>query len=62
MEFEKNILRVLSVKEFAFMPELSELNPIGIKHDAQEIGKRNNLLTTRGKLSTGEWLFRFKRR
>ena len=44
MNFEENILRVLTVEEVAYMPELSEFNPVGItEKDAREIGKRNNL-------------------
>lgn len=59
MNFEENILRVLSVEEVAFMPELSEFNPVGItEDDARRIGKKNNLRVTR----IDETIFRFRHR
>jgi len=62
MDFEENILRVLTVEESAYMPELTEFNPVGIMEvQARDIARRNNLRITRGKLSTGDTLFKFRR-
>lgn len=63
MNFEDNILRVLTVEEVAYMPEVCEFNPVGIiEVQARDIAIRNNLRFVRGKLSTGEVLFRFQNR
>ena len=63
MDFEENILRILTVEEVAFMPELSEFNLVGItEDDARRISKKNNLRVARGKLSTDETIFRFQHR
>ena len=63
IEFEENILRILTIYETASITEKKELNPVGInRKEAQEIAHRNNLELTIFQNPEYGTIFKFQKR